>query len=123
MLVGRATGALHNAGPTWDERSGQGDPAALLVTLPKPLDVIQRTKFAGERFGWGQRRVMRNGLVIAKVVFWPQGPGGVDSVSFLRVPALARRALAGRRAKPQRGDSPLARRLYVDGAGVVTKGQ
>jgi len=24
MLVGRATGALHNAGPTWDERSGQG---------------------------------------------------------------------------------------------------
>jgi len=44
MLVGRATGALHNAGPTWDERSGQGDPAALLVTLPKPLDVIQGTK-------------------------------------------------------------------------------
>ena len=24
MLIGRATGALHNAGPTWDERSGQG---------------------------------------------------------------------------------------------------
>ena len=44
-------------------------------------------------------------------VFWREPLGGVDSVSFLRVPALARRALAGRRAKPQRGDSPLARRL------------
>ena len=43
MLVGRATGALHNAGPTWDERSSQGiRPHSL--TLPKPLDVIQRTK-------------------------------------------------------------------------------
>ena len=45
MLVGRATGALHNAGPTWDERSGQGiRPHSSLVTLPKPLDVIQGTK-------------------------------------------------------------------------------
>ena len=43
MLVGRATGALHNAGPTWDERSSQGiRPHSL--TLPKPLDVIQGTK-------------------------------------------------------------------------------